>query len=100
MRLLLPLGCCDHVKKLMSAGVSERLLLEGAVEIRLRAHAGAFLPARSLFVTQSSLLIAQPPKWTALNYFISNSLEDRTILAISRVFRESRFGGSNNELNW
>ena len=72
MRLLLPLGRCDHVKKLMSAAVSEQLLLEGAVEIRLRAHAGAFRPARSLFVTQYSLLIAQPPKWTALNYFISN----------------------------
>ena len=73
MRLLLPLGCCDHVKKFMSAGVSERLLLEGAVEIRLHAHAGAFLPARSLFVTQCSLLITQPSKWTALYYFISNS---------------------------
>ncbi len=51
----------------MSAGVSERLLLEGAVEIRLRAHAGAFLPVGPLFVTQYSLLITQPPKWTAMN---------------------------------
>ena len=32
----------------MSAGVSERLLLEGALEIRLRARAGAFLPVRCL----------------------------------------------------
>ena len=32
----------------MSAGVSERLSPEGAVEIRLRAHAGAFLPVRYL----------------------------------------------------
>ncbi len=32
----------------MSAGVSERLSPEGAVESRLRAHAGAFLPVRYL----------------------------------------------------
>ena len=32
----------------MSAGVFERLSPEGAVEIRLRARAGAFLPVRYL----------------------------------------------------
>ncbi len=40
--------------RLMSAGVSERLSPEGAVEIRLRVRAGAFLPVRYLAINYAA----------------------------------------------